>query len=119
MDIALLVAPGTYSPEKCNLSRQPSFTFGSKSPQKVRSDTPGELFSDPSAPRLISIAHECSLLRTAPSAYATEKVNLSYQPAFSFGSRPDEKIKSDIPGKFAIDYSASLFALANFRVHFD
>lgn len=35
----------------------------------------------------------------APSAYEAEKVNLAHQPAFSFGSRHEEKIKTDIPGE--------------------
>lgn len=47
MNIALIVldmsiAPGTYSPEKCNLDHQPSFSFGTRPEQKVRNDTPGK-----------------------------------------------------------------------------
>lgn len=38
----------------------------------------------------------------APSAYETEKVNLAHQPAYSFGTRPADKIKSDIPGRLEI-----------------
>ena len=34
---------------------------------------------------------------TAPTAYAPEKCKLEYQPAFSFGLRPEEKIRSDSP----------------------
>lgn len=39
------------------------------------------------------------IVLVAPSAYAAEKVNLSYQPAFSFGSRQEDKKRSDVPGK--------------------
>lgn len=33
----------------------------------------------------------------APGAYSPEKVNLEHQPAFSFGSRPEEKINNIVP----------------------
>lgn len=111
MKLASLAAPGTYSPEKCNLSRQPSFTFGTKSDQKVRSDTPGKRCSV----RILVLHvnyHENSLICTAPSAYATEKVNQSFQPAYSFGLRPEEKIKSDIPGNF-VEQTKFCFIPAN------
>lgn len=35
----------------------------------------------------------------APGAYSPEKANLDHQPAYSFGSRPEEKVRSGTPGK--------------------
>lgn len=40
-----------------------------------------------------------SLHFSAPGAYYPEKVNLEHQPAYSFGSRPEEKVRSDTPGE--------------------
>lgn len=50
-------------------------------------------------------------LLLAPSAYAIEKVNLAFQPAYSFGSRPEEKVKADMPGKHSTIFQCVLFNL--------
>lgn len=38
-----------------------------------------------------------SCLVLAPGAYSPEKCKLDHQAAFSFGTRPEQKIKSDAP----------------------
>lgn len=36
---------------------------------------------------------------SAPTSYSVEKVNLAFQPAYSFGIRPEQKVRRDTPGK--------------------
>lgn len=62
----------------------------------------------------IACQNHCSVL--APSAYATEKVNLAFQPAYSFGSRPEEKVRADMPGKHSIICIYHLFNWAEWTL---
>lgn len=39
--ILLCIAPGTYSPEKCNLENSPQYTFGHRASTEKLNDTPG------------------------------------------------------------------------------
>lgn len=95
----MYLAPGTYSPEKYGLDQQPSFTFGSRPEEKVKTDIPGKCMSaDPSILYPNKFAIPYCYLPIAPGTYSPEKCNLDHQPSYSFGSRPADKIKSDIPG---------------------
>lgn len=157
-----LSAPGTYSPEKCNLEHQPSFSFGLRPEQKLRNDTPGNWYNAPMLhfnawhsqqlfyfsiylcgsrkkprqltnpknsirpinhhihsvqgtkkrstqiflvgiwKRLASVeifAKISQFINTAPGTYSPEKCNLDHQPSFSFGSRTEQKVRNNTPGK--------------------
>lgn len=39
------------------------------------------------------------IMTPAPGSYAPEKVNLEHTPAYSFGVKPELKIKNNTPGK--------------------
>lgn len=70
----LILAPGTYAPEKHNSDHQAAFSFGIRPEQKIKSDAP------------------------APNQYSPEKCKMEYQPAFSFGGRYDTEKPSKTPG---------------------
>lgn len=82
------------------MSHQPAFSFGSRQEEKVRKDTPGELqlltqlFRFKIFSLLISLSDF-----SAPGTYSPEKCILNRQPSFTFGSRPEQKIRNDTPGK--------------------
>lgn len=96
-------APGTYSPEKYSSDHQPSYSFGSKHEQKLKSDIPGngKMHLAWLNPLRFEEPYKSAILNSylAPGAYSPEKYNLDHQPAYSFGSRQEQKVKSISPGK--------------------
>lgn len=83
------IAPGSYSPEKCNLNQQTAFSFGSRPEQKVRSDTP------------------------APNQYAAEKYNFSRTPSFTMCGRRKVEKPDSTPGELLLTFDAVFFRLNN------
>lgn len=129
---SIVPAPNHYQPEKCNLDHQAAFTFGSRPEQKIRSDSPAPNVYSPEKCKLEhlpaftfggrhntekpsktpgkqrdKIRFDTSIFMypnyiAAPGDYAPEKCNLDHQTAFSFGLRPEAKVRSDTPGKMTI-----------------
>lgn len=104
------LAPGSYSPEKCKLDFQPAFTFGGRHNLEKPSQTPGIYFFS----NQILIFPKSKLfvcVYLAPGSYAPEKCLLDHQAAFSFGIKPEQKIKNEVPApnqyapeKFKLEY---------------
>lgn len=83
-----------------NLAHQPAFSFGSRQEEKIRKDTPGECyFPYEKTKRMPFMLIELSDF-SAPGTYSPEKCVLNRQPSFTFGSRPEQKIRNDTPGKY-------------------
>lgn len=87
-------APNQYDVEKCNFSRQPSFTMGSRRKIEKPSTTPGK-----DTTIGINMRHNlwkmfCVFSVTGPSTYSLDRYNLDHQPAFSFGLRPEQKVNN-------------------------
>lgn len=97
-------APNSYSTENSNFTRTPSFTFGGRRKVEKPMQTPGifafSLCSTACYSRIFNLSLYSFL---APNQYQPDFHKQEYQPAFSFGSRPEEKIKSNTPGRIHID----------------
>lgn len=92
----IILAPGAYSPEKTNFEHQPAFTFGGRYDTEKPSKTPGTYFF--TTTKLYDLQFcKFNSSNLAPGSYSPEKCKLEYQPAFSFGIKPEQKIESVAP----------------------
>lgn len=92
---SLAPAPNHYNIDKTNLDNQPAFSFGGRHNLEKPSQTPGRFWFDFKAIKQ-SLTNGFYFKSTAPNQYQVDRVNPE-QPGFSFGSRPEEKIKSNAP----------------------
>lgn len=67
--------PGQYTLPN-TLDRNKAFSFGIKVNKKIKNDVP------------------------PPNFYKTENLNLKFTPSYTFGSRYEQKVRSDTPGKY-------------------
>lgn len=95
------LAPFAYSPEKCNLDHQPSYSFGGKYNLSKPSGTPCKSLNSAHLMAKFPHLHNNHFSFAAPTAYQTEKVNLNHSPAYTFGTKANHEKYIETPAPSA------------------